>query len=179
MRHLLKSRMYSRVQCVALQAGGSSLCIAGHRAPCSNQGRMHTSTLVAFVVLLACRAASAAQDHYKVRLYPCFQSWVALIQCADASAQVLGLERSASDREIRKAYRRLALEHHPDKQGGGEMNDAFVEIAKAYEVLSDPDARAAFDAGKEVSLVRDLRAAVVSSTQPRQTLPPGNGAQRV
>lgn len=46
----------------------------------------------------------------------------------------LGLEPNASDSEIKKAYRKMAMKHHPDK-GGDEMK--FKEITKAYEILSD------------------------------------------
>jgi curved DNA-binding protein len=48
----------------------------------------------------------------------------------------LGLERSATDDEIKKAYRKLALEHHPDRTGGDDTK--FKEIAEAYDILSDP-----------------------------------------
>jgi curved DNA-binding protein len=55
---------------------------------------------------------------------------------------VLGVERSASPDEIKRAYRKLAAKHHPDR--GGDTAK-FQEIQAAYDVLSDPDKRAQFD----------------------------------
>jgi len=54
----------------------------------------------------------------------------------------LGISKSASADEIKKAYRRLALKYHPDK--GGD-HDKFTEINEAYQVLSDPQKRASYD----------------------------------
>ena len=51
---------------------------------------------------------------------------------------VLGVDESATDREIKKAYRQLSLVHHPDK-GGDE--EAFREVNAAYRALTDPEAR--------------------------------------
>jgi len=60
--------------------------------------------------------------------------------------QVLGLERSASAEEIKKAYRKMALQFHPDRNPGNkEAEDKFKEAAEAYEVLSDPNKRARYD----------------------------------
>lgn len=59
---------------------------------------------------------------------------------------VLGVEKNASQEEIRKAYRKLAMTHHPDK--GGDV-ETFKEIQKAYETLSDPELRAQYDQGPE------------------------------
>ena len=57
----------------------------------------------------------------------------------------LGISRNADDEEVKKSYRKLAMKHHPDRNGG---NDAqFKEIQEAYEVLSDPQKRQMFDAG--------------------------------
>jgi len=54
----------------------------------------------------------------------------------------LGIPRTASPEEIKKAYRKLAMEHHPDR--GGD-NAKFQEISVAYNTLSDPDKKAAYD----------------------------------
>lgn len=56
---------------------------------------------------------------------------------------ILGISRSASDDEIKKAYRKLAHQHHPDKKGGDEAK--FKEINEAYQVLSDKAKRSQYD----------------------------------
>lgn len=56
---------------------------------------------------------------------------------------VLGVSKGASDDEIKKAYRKLAHQHHPDKKSGNA--EKFKEINEAYQTLSDPDKRARFD----------------------------------
>ena len=62
---------------------------------------------------------------------------------------VLGISKTATLKEIQKAYRKQALKHHPDK-GGTE--DEFKEISKAYEVLSDPGKRTIYDAYGEAGM---------------------------
>ncbi|HET9150850.1 MAG TPA: molecular chaperone DnaJ [Gemmatimonadales bacterium] len=59
--------------------------------------------------------------------------------------RVLGVDRSASDDEIKKAYRRLAMQYHPDRNPAPDAEARFKEIAEAYEVLSDPGRRATYD----------------------------------
>ena len=55
----------------------------------------------------------------------------------------LGVSKSASPEDIKKAYRTLAHKHHPDKKGGNEAK--FKEINEAYQTLSDPDKRSRYD----------------------------------
>ena len=58
---------------------------------------------------------------------------------------VLGVPRDASDDDIKKSYRRLAMQWHPDRNGGSkEAEEKFKEITEAYDVLRDPQKRAAF-----------------------------------
>lgn len=57
--------------------------------------------------------------------------------------EILGVDKSASDKDIKKAYRRLAKENHPDKVEGNE--ERFKEIAEAYDTLGTPEKRQAYD----------------------------------
>lgn len=60
--------------------------------------------------------------------------------------EVLGVEKSATEKEIKKAYRRLALQYHPDRNpGDAEAEEKFKELAEAYAALSDADKRAMYD----------------------------------
>ncbi len=60
--------------------------------------------------------------------------------------EVLGVQRTAADKEIKAAYRKLALLHHPDKNPGDKgAEELFKQAAEAYAVLSDPEKRARYD----------------------------------
>src|ERR1700743_1007372 len=63
--------------------------------------------------------------------------------------QVLGVAKTASEAEIKKAFRALAKKHHPDTHPGDEKaKQRFQEISGAYDILGDKDKRAKFDAGE-------------------------------
>lgn len=67
--------------------------------------------------------------------------------------EVLGVERSASADDIKKAYRKLAIKYHPDRNPGNkEAEEKFKEAAEAYDVLHDPDKRARYDQFGEAGL---------------------------
>ena len=59
--------------------------------------------------------------------------------------QILGLERTADQAEIKRAYRKLARKYHPDVSKEAQAEDRFKEVSEAYEVLKDPEKRAAYD----------------------------------
>src|SRR5271170_2948710 len=60
--------------------------------------------------------------------------------------EVLGVAKDADDEAIKKAYRKLAMQHHPDRNAGDrEAEDKFREAAEAYEILRDPEKRHRYD----------------------------------
>jgi len=81
---------------------------------------------------------------------------------------VLGVERGASEEELKKAYRKLALKHHPDRNQGDEAEAAkFKECTEAYQVLSDPEQRRLYDQFGHEGL-RGRAAAGMSGMDPRE-----------
>jgi len=71
---------------------------------------------------------------------------------------VLGVSRSASDADIKKAYRRLAMKYHPDRNPGKEKEatEKFKEINEAYGVLGDPEKRKQYDQYGTVGNIGDI-----------------------
>eukprot|EP00850_Spirogloea_muscicola_P001329 SM000005S17126 [mRNA] locus=s5:376739:380388:+ [translate_table: standard] len=93
--------------------------------------RLKPFRLLAGVVVLLCISALAeAKDLYKV----------------------LGVEKDASDRDIKKAYHKQSLKYHPDKNPSKAAQAKFMEISNAYEVLSDEDKRKQYDMFGEAGL---------------------------
>ncbi len=69
---------------------------------------------------------------------------------------ILGIKKNASDAEIKRAYRKLSMKYHPDKNDGSrDAEKKFQDIANAYEVLSNKDKRRLYDQGGEEALKRD------------------------
>jgi curved DNA-binding protein len=71
---------------------------------------------------------------------------------------ILGVPRNASDEEIKKAYRKLAMQYHPDRNPGKEKwaNEKFKEINEAYGVLGDPQKRKQYDQFGTVGNIGDI-----------------------
>ena len=62
--------------------------------------------------------------------------------------EVLGVPKNAAEEDIKKAYRKLAMKHHPDRNQGDtakKSEEKFKEAKEAYEMLTDPQKRAAYD----------------------------------
>ena len=66
--------------------------------------------------------------------------------------KILGLDKSASESDIKKAYRKLALKYHPDKNKSPGAEEKFKEVAEAYEILSDPKKKQVYDTYGEQGL---------------------------
>ena len=79
----------------------------------------------------------------------------------DGFYKELGIEKSASESEIKKAYRKLAIKWHPDKCKASNANDIFSNISTAYEILYDEDSKRKYD--RELRLASTI-ASVASCT---------------
>ena len=67
---------------------------------------------------------------------------------------VLGVSRKATDKELKKAYRKLSLKYHPDKNSAPDAQDKFAELSVAYDVLSDADKRKTYNQGGEEAVAK-------------------------
>ncbi len=67
--------------------------------------------------------------------------------------EILGVDKNSSQEEIKKAYRKLALQYHPDRNSGNkEAEEKFKEISSAYDVLGDPEKKSHYDRGEEFNV---------------------------
>eukprot|EP00164_Ancoracysta_twista_P005348 GFYU01007313.1.p1 GENE.GFYU01007313.1~~GFYU01007313.1.p1 ORF type:complete len:360 (-),score=139.92 GFYU01007313.1:581-1660(-) len=119
---------------------------------------MKTTTLLLLVVLAAYAVVSLAnKDLYGV----------------------LGVDKQATDAQIKKAYRRLSLQYHPDKnQGNAEAAEKFTEINQAYEVLSDTTKRQIYDLDGHEGLKRQQEGGGANVFDPFGGLFGGGGGGR-
>ena len=70
---------------------------------------------------------------------------IAVESSTDSYYKVLGVDKKSSKQEIKKAFRKLAVQYHPDKNDSPDAEEKFRKIAEAYEVLSDEDKRRQYD----------------------------------
>ena len=84
--------------------------------------------------------------------------------------ELLGVARNASADEIKRAYRQKARELHPDTNPDPRAGEQFKEVARAYEVLSDPDQRARYDRSVAKAVAHDR-------ARPRAAVEPPSGRE--
>ncbi|KAK9161085.1 hypothetical protein Syun_007426 [Stephania yunnanensis] len=107
--------------------------------------------LVPYTIVRLCRAASKKTKAIHCQCSSCLRSGKYRKSIFKRTQpfepfNILGLESGASDSEIKKAYRRLSIQYHPDKNPDPEANKYFVEfISKAYQALTDPISRENFE----------------------------------
>jgi len=70
---------------------------------------------------------------------------LSIIVAATDYYQILGVKRDASEKEIKKRFRKLALKYHPDKNKDPKAEETFRQIAEAYDTLSNTDKRRQYD----------------------------------
>lgn len=83
-----------------------------------------------------------------------------VLKHGDNYYKILGVEKTCSDSEIKKAYRKLSLKVHPDKNSHPKASESFKKVARAFEVLGDPTKRSIFD---QTGMDPDSRGAAASS----------------
>ena len=90
------------------------------------------------------------------------------------------MEKTATEDEIRKAYKKLAKKHHPDlNPGDKEAENRFKDISAAYSLLNDPEKRRAFDAGEIDETGRRSKSAGSIATTPMQARASATSAPRI
>ena len=71
----------------------------------------------------------------------CISALLLVAQCGEDYYDILGVGKDATNKEIRKAFKKLALVHHPDKSKEKDAEQKFMKINKAYETLKDEEKR--------------------------------------
>ncbi|TMW55952.1 hypothetical protein Poli38472_008600 [Pythium oligandrum] len=122
---------------LAKEQGGASTSSSGHASsthPADGAGVRRRETA----------SSSASED--PVRPYTSDQVHIVnKIRACKTHYEVLGVTKDADDNEIKKAYRKLALKLHPDKNSAPGAEDAFKAVGKAFTILSDTEKRAHYD----------------------------------
>ncbi|OQR78456.1 dnaJsubfamily B member 9-like [Tropilaelaps mercedesae] len=75
----------------------------------------------------------------------CTTALVVAVSASDNLYEILGVKRSSSQKDIKRAFRKLAIKYHPDKNKEKGTEQKFQRIARAYEILSNEDKRAKYD----------------------------------
>ena len=80
-----------------------------------------------------------------------FNVWIIILTTLSSTAgqedfyKLLGVRKNADNREIRKAFKKLALKYHPDKNSEDDAHEKFLKINRAYEILKDEETRKKYD----------------------------------
>jgi DnaJ-class molecular chaperone len=74
---------------------------------------------------------------------------ISTVWCGKDYYKILSVSKSASTADIKRAYRKLSLKYHPDKNSAPDAAEKFAEISVAYDVLSDKEKRDAYNRGGE------------------------------
>lgn len=95
-----------------------------------------------------------------------FMGVIALVLAGADYYKILGVSKSASSADIKRAYRKLSLKYHPDKNPSEDASNKFAEIATAYSVLSDDEKRRVYDSGGEDAVKMQEQRANQPATDP-------------